>query len=168
MLDVTDLQHEVFFLRQRDEFAGLRGIVGDGFFDEDVLPLLHQLLRDLEMENRRRDDVQRVARGSGFVQRIKNVELVFVRHGAGAGGVRIKNAGQLNEPGGVEFRVNAGVVLAERTRAEDGDFDFLHRADSASETALRQARKSFSSQTKSRSPATTPARILPTKSAARV
>jgi hypothetical protein len=38
----------------------------------------------------------------------------------------IVNAGEFDLSGGMEFGVNTGVMLTERTGAEDGDFDFCH------------------------------------------
>ena len=37
-LDVADLQDEIFLFGEFAQLGGLRGIVGDGFLDENVLP----------------------------------------------------------------------------------------------------------------------------------
>ena len=38
----------------------------------------------------------------------------------------VVNAGEFHQAGGVEFGIDAGVMLAERAGAENGDFDFCH------------------------------------------
>ena len=42
--------------------------------------------------------------------------------------VRVKNAGEFHDARRVQFGIDAGVMLAERTRAEDGDFDLVRDA----------------------------------------
>ena len=73
-----------------------------------------------------RDDVQRVAGGGGLGDGSEDAQLVFLGDFAGGFGVRVVNAGEFHLAGGVEFGINAGVMLAERAGAEDGDFDFCH------------------------------------------
>ena len=64
--------------------------------------------------------------GSGLGDGGKDLELVFRGDGAGGFGVRVVNAGEFDVAGGVEFGINAGVMLTERAGAENGDFDFCH------------------------------------------
>ena len=125
-LDVADLQDEIFFLREFAQLGGLRGAVGHRFFDEDVFAGGEQLFGDVKMRGGGRDDVQRVAGGGGFGDGGENVQLVFRGDFAGGFGVRVVNAGEFHRAGGVEFGINAGVMLAERAGAENGDFDFCH------------------------------------------
>ena len=53
---------------------------------------------------------------------VKDVRVVFLGDFAGGFGVRVENAGEFHLAGGGEFGINAGVMLAERAGAEDGDF----------------------------------------------
>ena len=72
-----------------------------------MLPyLLHQFFGDLEMENRRRDDVQRVAGRGGFFEGIENMQLVLFRNGTRTSHIVIVDAGHLDQAGGVEFRID--------------------------------------------------------------
>ena len=80
------------------------------------------------MSGRRRDDVQRIARGGGFGDGFENVQLKFLADLARGLGVRVKNAGEFHAAGGVQFGINPRMMLAERTRAEDGDFDLVRDA----------------------------------------
>ena len=66
------------------------------------------------------------AGGGGFGDGGEDAELVFLCDFAGGFGVRVVNAGEFHRAGGVEFGVDAGVVLAEGTGAEHGDFYFCH------------------------------------------
>ncbi len=125
-LDVADLQHAILLLRQLAQFGGLRGIVGHRLFDQHVFALREQGLGDFKMRGGGRDDVQRVAGGGGFGDGSEHAQLVFLRDFAGGFGVRVENAGEFHLSGGVEFGINAGVMLAERAGAQDGDFDFCH------------------------------------------
>ena len=42
--------------------------------------------------------------------------------------VRVKNAGEFHDARRVQFGINPRVMLAERTGAENGDFDFIRDA----------------------------------------
>ena len=137
-LDVADLQDAIFLLREFAQFGGLRGIVGHRFFDEDMFALREQLFGDVKMRGGGRDDVQRVAGGGGFGDGIENAQLVFLGDFAGGFGVSIVNAGEFHLAGGVEFGINAGVMLTERAGAEDGDFDFCHARSLPEAEAGRQ------------------------------
>ena len=80
------------------------------------------------MSGRRRDDVQRIARGGGFGDRFENVQLKFLAYLARRLGVRVKNAGEFHDARRVQFGINPRVMLTERTGAENGDFDFIRDA----------------------------------------
>ena len=122
-LDVTGLQDAILLLRDLNQFGGLGGIVGHRFLDEDVFAQQEQLFRDLKMRGGGRDDVERVAGGGGFGDGIKNARVVPGGDFSGGVGIRVENAGEFDKTCGGEFGVNADMVLAERTGAEDGDFD---------------------------------------------
>ena len=124
--DMADLQDAIFLLRELNELGGLDGIIGHRFFDENMFALREHGFCDFKMRRGGRDDVQRVAGGGGFGDGIKNARLIFLRNFAGGFGVRIKNSGELDKPGVVKFGIDAGMMLTERTGAEDGDFDFCH------------------------------------------
>ena len=125
-LDVADLQDEIFLLRQFAQLGGLGGTIGHRLFDEDVFAGGEQLFGEVKMRRRGRGDVQRIAGSRSFGDGIEDVQLVFCGDGARGFGVRIVNAGEFNGPSGVEFGVNAGVMLTERPGAENGDFDLCH------------------------------------------
>jgi len=125
-LDVADLQDEIFLLREFAQFGGLLGTVGHRLLDEDMFALCEQLFGDVKMRRRGRDDVQRVARVGGLGDGGEDAQLMFLGDFFGGVPVRIVNAGEFNVTGGVEFGINAGVMLTEGTSAEHGDFDFCH------------------------------------------
>src|SRR5665213_627012 len=125
-LDVANLEDTIFLLRDLNEFGGLFGTIGHRFFDEDVFALREQSFRDVKVRGGGRDDVQSVAGGGGFGDGGEDVQFMFLRDFAGGFGVHVVNAGEFHLPGGVEFGINAGVMLTERAGAEDGDFDFCH------------------------------------------
>ena len=127
---MADLQDAIFLLGELHEFGGLRGVVGHRFFNEHVFALREQRFGQFEMRDGRGDDVERVGVGGGFGDRIENARVVFGGDFAGGVGVRVKNAGEFHQTGGGEFGVNADVFLAERTGAEDGDFDLRCHAGS--------------------------------------
>ena len=70
------------------------------------------------------DNVQRVAGGGGFSDGREDAQLVFLRDLARSFRVGVENAGEFHLSGSVEFRINTGVMLSERTSAENGDFNF--------------------------------------------
>jgi hypothetical protein len=62
----------------------------------------------------------------GFGDGRENVQFVFLGDFAGGFSVRVVNAGKFHFAGGVEFGVDARVMLTERAGAKDGDFDLCH------------------------------------------
>ena len=81
------------------------------------------VLRDREIEDPGPDDIQRVGVCRGFSDGGENTRLV--PGGDFARGVRIyvKNAGELDLSGFRQVRVNAGVILSQRTDAQNGHSD---------------------------------------------
>ena len=77
--DVADLQNAMMLLRQLDEFCGLGGVVGHRLLDEQMFALLEQGLRELKMGGGGRDDVQRFARGRGFLDGLEGPDGKFFR-----------------------------------------------------------------------------------------
>ena len=124
--DVADLQHTVFLARQHAQLRRLRGIVGHGLFDQHMFAPAEQVAGDFKMRGGGGRDVEGVAGGGGFGDGAKDLELVFLGDFAGRLGVRVENAGEFHLAGGVEFGINARVVLAEGAGPQHGDFDFCH------------------------------------------
>jgi len=122
--DVADLEDEIFFLGEADEFGGLVGVVGHRFFDEDVLAGFEEFLRDVEMGGGGSDDAGGVAVGNRFVGAREGSGVMFVGDFFGGLGVDVENAGELDFAGGGEFGVEAGVFLAEGTCSENCDADW--------------------------------------------
>ena len=120
---MADLEDAIIFLRDLNQLGGLRGVVGHRFFDEDVLALRKQLFGDVEMRRGGRDDVQRVAGGSGFGDGIENFRAMFGGDFAGGVGIGVENSGEFDVSGGGEFGVDANVMLSERAGSQNGDFD---------------------------------------------
>ena len=89
-----------------------------------MFPLCEQLLGDVEMCGGGRDDVERVAGGGGLGDGREHAQLMFLCDFASGFSVRIINAREFHLTGGVQFSIDAGMMLTERACAEHGDFDF--------------------------------------------
>ena len=97
-----------------------------------MFALQEQLLGDVEMCAGGGDDIERVAGGGGGGDGGEHVEAMFLGNLAGRFRVRVVYPGELHLAGGVEFGVDAGVMLPERAGAENGDFDLCHGRECAS------------------------------------
>jgi hypothetical protein len=95
-----------------------------------MFALREQYFGQLKMSSGRGDNVQRVAGGGSLGNGMENVRVMF--GGDFLGGVRlgVEDAGEFHLAGSGEFRVNADMILTQRARAEDGDFDLRCHAGS--------------------------------------
>lgn len=161
MLDVPDLHDAVGLGGGLQDLGGLREGDADRLLDEEVDALGQQREGDGGMMVGRNDDADGVAGGRHLVEGGETAATVL---GADLGGPRIvglEDAGQL---GAGEGRVDAGVVLAERTRAGHPAADARSghgRQDSAGAGLLQsenppdttsKARASLSRRTRTRLP----------------
>jgi len=122
-LDMTNLQNTIFLARKQDEFGGLGGIVGHGFFDKHMLAQSQDDFGEVKMSGGGCDQTKGVAGGGGFSNGTEDVDAVFrcdLRGGIGPG---VVDAGKFHMPGAGEVGINAYVFLAVETGSDDGDFE---------------------------------------------
>ena len=124
-LDVADLENAAVLPGELNEFASLFGVVGHRLLDEDVLALKQELLREIEVRDGGRDDAEGVRCSGGFGDGSEGARAEFLGDTAGGLGGDIEEAGELYKSGLRQFAVDAGVFLAERAGAKDGDAKFM-------------------------------------------
>ena len=106
-----------------NQFGRLRGSFGHRFFHEHMPAPLEEQPGELIMGGRRRDDAQCVTGARRLRNRAEGGDAIsFGDFPRGLGG-DVVNAGEIDETGGGDFGVDAGMFLAERTGAEHSDFD---------------------------------------------
>ena len=121
--DVAHLEQGAVLLGKLDQVRRLSGVVGHGLFEEQMPASLEQQTGQFIMGRRRRHDAQGIAFGRCFRNGSERPHAIFI--GDLPRGLRgqVINAGELDEPRGRKFGVNAGMFLAQRTGAEHSDFD---------------------------------------------
>ena len=123
-LDVSNLQHAIFLLRELDEFARLGAAIRHRLFNEYVFALGEQWFGNFKMRCRGRGDVQRIGILRGLGNGTENLRAMFSPDPVRGIGVGVADPGELDLPGLFQFRIDARMVLAERADAQDGDADF--------------------------------------------
>ena len=67
----------------------------------------------------------RLGRLQQFFQRAVGFSFKLTRHGGGAGGVRVADAGKFHFAGGGKLVINARMVAPKRSNADHGNADFF-------------------------------------------
>src|SRR4051812_37090955 len=122
-LDMADLQQSGIVLRQPHEFLRFGSVVGHWFFHEHMLALGEELAGDLEMGVGRGDDTERLSRGYGLGHRRENSGSMTLRDFFRGLDGYIKNADQFDAAAPGQVRIDARMLLSERTGAEHRDLD---------------------------------------------
>ena len=66
--DVPHLEHGIVLLCKLDQLGCLSGIIGHGFFKQNVFAMLQQSFGEFEMGGGRRDNADRITSLDGFSQ----------------------------------------------------------------------------------------------------
>ncbi len=122
--DVADLEDEFLFLGDANQFAGLGGVVGNRFFDEEMAAFIKKQGADLVVGAGRGGDGDGFALFSGLFD---GGELFDVVLGGDAGpdvGILVVDA---DEFGIGDLGIDAGVLAADMAHADDSDFQFAHK-----------------------------------------
>ena len=114
MLDMSDLHDAVCLGRGAQNLGGLIEGDADGLLNQKMDAFLQQREGDRGMVIGRHDDADGVAAGRHLVERGEPVAVMLGANLCRPSVIRLKDAGEFS-PG--ECGVDAGVVLAERTRA---------------------------------------------------
>jgi hypothetical protein len=141
MLDVSDLDDAVGLGGGVQDLGGLVEGHADGLFDEEVHAFGEQGQRHGGMMVRRDDHADGVAMGRHLVEGEETTAAMLGADLGGPGVVRLEDAGEF---GAGQGRVDAGVVLTERTRASHPAADKLGGHD----TRLPRATASFNPKTR--------------------
>ena len=121
-LDVADLEDDILLRGPLHQPGGLGGIVGHRFFHQHMFAGGQEGVSQLEMGAGGGDDAESGRTGHGLTQGGKNRHAIFF--GDFGGGLRggIMHAGKLDQPGGGQIGVDAGMFLAQGTDPQDGHF----------------------------------------------
>jgi hypothetical protein len=119
--DVADLEDEMAFAGDPDQFRGLVGVVGHRFFDEHMAILEEEGAGEFEVGGGGGDDAEGVAGGDGIVGGGEGADAVAIGDAARGVGGEVVDAGEFDEAGGGEFGIDAGMFATEGSGTEDGD-----------------------------------------------
>ena len=122
-LDMADLQDLAPRRGEADQLAGIRHRRGDRFFDQDMGTMLDEIPGDLEMARRRCRDADRVHPAE---KRPVVAEPLDPMLGGDRRRARRIPVHHRHEPGALEARIFAGMVLAEMADTDHGCPELSH------------------------------------------
>ena len=121
--DVADLEDEAAVASEVGEGLGLFGIIGDGFFDEDVFAEREEVAADVEVGNGGGGDGDGAGAGGEVVEGGDGAGFEFCGDFCGAGGVGVEDGGEVDAWEGGE---DAGVVASDGTGTGDAHGEVSH------------------------------------------
>ena len=121
--DVADLEDEAAVASEVGEGLGLFGIIGDGFFDEDVFAEREEVAADVEVGDGGGGDGDGAGAGGEVVEGGDGAGIEFGGDFCGASGVGVEDGGEVDAWEGGE---DAGVVASDGTGTGDAHGEVSH------------------------------------------